>query len=293
MTKILSLLGGGAKALEYFIFGPEYNFPGNCYSEGIVRDPQILKSMAKAHTMIGAAEELLFPAQRVESDLAIIQPRSAAIWDAHGLDIVQLVKKGKLLGGATLSSTTDYYAETYGLYNALAIAMNRPTDFIDETALLNATLLSRFKVLVLTEPNVPVKALMGLLAWVEAGGTLITVPGASTADEYDEPSTLLQTARKMTEAPQERLIIGSWGYHLGTGKATCWNWNVTLQGNCTGVPGVVANGMLYTGATLINPSPQSQNLTRAYVHVYVKHVLHCTCTLIHLYLRTVRPSTLY
>ena len=29
LTKILSLIGGGGKALEYFVFGPEYNFPGN------------------------------------------------------------------------------------------------------------------------------------------------------------------------------------------------------------------------------------------------------------------------
>jgi hypothetical protein len=79
-------------------------------------------------------------------------------------------------------------------YNALALAMNRPVDFIDETALLNLTLLSRFKVLVLTEPNVPGKALDGLLGWVRAGGTLITVPGAATLDEYNEPSSTLATA---------------------------------------------------------------------------------------------------
>ena len=29
LTKILSLIGGGGKALEYFVFGPEYNFPGD------------------------------------------------------------------------------------------------------------------------------------------------------------------------------------------------------------------------------------------------------------------------
>ena len=33
-----------------FIFGPEYNFPGNCYSERIVQDPAVLRSMAKVST---------------------------------------------------------------------------------------------------------------------------------------------------------------------------------------------------------------------------------------------------
>ena len=99
--------------------------------------------------MIGAAEELLWPAQRIVSDVAIIQPRSSAMWDIPpSMDVSPLIKVGKSIsdGNSGLSSTTDYLAETFGLYNALALAMNRPTDFIDETALLNATLLSRFKV---------------------------------------------------------------------------------------------------------------------------------------------------
>ena len=33
MRRVVSLIGGGAKGMTYFIFGPEYNFPGNCYSE--------------------------------------------------------------------------------------------------------------------------------------------------------------------------------------------------------------------------------------------------------------------
>ena len=30
LRRIISLIGGGAKAASYFLFGPEYNFPGNC-----------------------------------------------------------------------------------------------------------------------------------------------------------------------------------------------------------------------------------------------------------------------
>ena len=175
---------------------------GNCYSEKIRAHPEILQKMAQAHSMIGAAEELLWPAERVVSDVAIIQPRSSAMWDHYKEDVAPLVAAGKAVADCgnneMISATTDYYAETFGLYNALALAMNRPTDFIDETALLNSTLLSRFKVLVLTEPNVPSKALDALLGWVRAGGTLITVPGAATLDEYNEPSSTLATAVSQT-----------------------------------------------------------------------------------------------
>ena len=176
--------------------------------------------MAKAHNMIGAAEELLWPAERIVSDLAIIQPRSSALWDMHDIDVEPLVKVGKSIGDCTnnelIAGTVDYYGETYGLYNALALAMNTPVDFVDETALLNATLLGRFKVLVLTEPNVPTTAMAALLAWVKAGGTLITTPGAATLDEYNEPASALASARSMSERDQHRLVIGSWGFRLGT-----------------------------------------------------------------------------
>jgi len=31
--KLLALIGNGAKTINFFVFGPEYSFPGNCYSE--------------------------------------------------------------------------------------------------------------------------------------------------------------------------------------------------------------------------------------------------------------------
>jgi hypothetical protein len=85
LMKILSILGGGGKALRYFIFGPEYTFPFNCYSETLVAHPSILAAMAKAHGMVGKAEPLLWPAQRVPSDVAIIQPRSSEFWDLRNV----------------------------------------------------------------------------------------------------------------------------------------------------------------------------------------------------------------
>ncbi len=46
----------------------------------------MLHSMAKGNGMIGAAEELLWPAQRVESEVGIIYPRSAFYWDETAVE---------------------------------------------------------------------------------------------------------------------------------------------------------------------------------------------------------------
>jgi hypothetical protein len=45
LQKIMCVVGHGGKAIKYFVFGPEYNFPGNCYSE---RAGKVLPAMARA-----------------------------------------------------------------------------------------------------------------------------------------------------------------------------------------------------------------------------------------------------
>lgn len=51
---------------------PEYNFPGNCYSEDLLGNPGMLQSMARANGMIGAAEPLLWPAERTRAEVGIV-----------------------------------------------------------------------------------------------------------------------------------------------------------------------------------------------------------------------------
>ena len=109
--KIMTYVGGGAKAIKYFCFGrehpkprlcshclrmlwtplpgchppcplcpgalkachcaAEYEFPGNCYSE---RDylPDIFASMQKAHGLIAKAEDILWPGERAPATVAIL-----------------------------------------------------------------------------------------------------------------------------------------------------------------------------------------------------------------------------
>jgi hypothetical protein len=48
LQKILALAGTGAKVVNSYVFGPEYSFPGNCYS----KKAGMLRKLAQA-SMIG------------------------------------------------------------------------------------------------------------------------------------------------------------------------------------------------------------------------------------------------
>lgn len=198
MQKVLSVVGNGGKAVEYFVFGPEYNFPGNAYSK---HADVILPEMARVHSMIAQAEDLLLPGQKPQAQVAILQPRSSEVWDTNGV------------AGAADSSfnnrTVGYMAEIYDLYRGLQ-QQNIPADFVAEDALTPAGL-KGYKVLYVTEPDFPQEYLPALLQWVNDGGTLVSVSGAFTADRYDNPMMAFQQASGIVEAQRPRLMIGAIG----------------------------------------------------------------------------------
>jgi hypothetical protein len=191
LQKALSIVGAGGKVLEYYRFGPEYSFPGNCYSEvsGVVQP------IAQANRMIAVAEDVLWPGQRPRAQVAILQPRSAEIWDRRHLASTERV------AGVTNSylndRTVDYMAEVFDTYLALQLA-NVPTDFVDEDDLTTKRL-GWYKVLYITEPDIPAEGQAAVREWVRGGGTLVMVPGAAQADRYDEP---VSTLTSQADAPQ-------------------------------------------------------------------------------------------
>lgn len=199
VQKILCVVGSGGKAIKYFVFGPEYNFPGNCYSE----KAHLLPKMAEAHRMIGAAEDVLFEGKRPRADVAILMPRSAQVWDALGIASPQNIQDATNTN--LTRATVDYMAEVFGLYLALQHA-NIPVDFVDEDD-LSPQQLAPYRVLYVTEPNVPQEGQQGLVAWVQSGGTLVTVSGAAQSDRYDEPCTILRDALGIDEQRRERVLI--------------------------------------------------------------------------------------
>ena len=156
--------------------------------------------------MIGAAEELLWPAERVPSKVGIIYPRSSFFWDEQDVELPRGIMdctNHNMLAGP------DYLREVFGLYSTLALDLNIAVDFMDEDQLLDAAALSAFKVLFVTEPDLPLAGGAALLKWVSAGGTLVTVAGAGQFDEYDEPNPNFQTGllgKGLVEKPKARSI---------------------------------------------------------------------------------------
>ena len=199
VQKVLSIVGNGGKAIKYFVFGPEYNFPGNCYSERA----SVLPQMAEAHRMIGAAEEVLWPGKPSRSQVAILAPRSAEVWDAREIAIPNQIQDAT--NNHLNRATVDYMAEVFDLYLALQHA-NIPVEFVDEDD-LSSQGLKPYRVLYVTEPNIPAEGQQGIVDWVRAGGTLVTVSGAGQRDRYDEPCNVLGQVTGVKEEARPRLLI--------------------------------------------------------------------------------------
>ena len=199
LQKILCLVGSGGKAIKYFVFGPEYNFPGNCYSENV----KVLPKMAEAHRMIGAAEDVLWPGRRPRPEVAILAPRSAEAWDLKEMPVARGIDDAT--NNHLNNSTVDYMAEVFDLYLALQHA-DIPADFVDEDD-LSARGLKPYRVLYVTEPDVPAEGQRGIADWVTGGGTLVLVPGAGSRDRYDESCRVLAEVAGIEEEPRERMLV--------------------------------------------------------------------------------------
>jgi hypothetical protein len=200
--KLLCLVGNGAKAVSEFMFGPEYVFPGNCYSDH--GNGSRLSKLAEAHQMIGAAEHVLWPGKMPRPEVAILASRSAQVWDTWDAKA-----KDQILDTANNVelNSTDYDAETLYLYQALLHA-NIPADFVDEDD-LTASALRPYRVLYVTEPDIPIEGQRGLADWVRAGGTLVTVSGAGQSDRYNEPTTIIQELGATPQRRRDRQIIAN------------------------------------------------------------------------------------
>lgn len=68
-------------------------------------------------------------------------------------------------------------------------------------------MLARYKLILLTEPDVPSAGMARLLAWADGGGTLVAVSGAGSGDAYNTPSSALSDAAKVTEPARKRLVF--------------------------------------------------------------------------------------
>lgn len=199
VQKILCVFGHGGKAIKYFVFGPEYNFPGNCYSERA----HLLSKLREAHSMLASAEDYLYHGHMPPSPVAILMPRSAQVWDCSEMAIAQGISDAT---NTNLNRhTVDYMAEIFDIYLALQHA-NIPADFIDEDDLTMKEL-NRYRVVYVTEPNIPREGQEELVNWMKDGGILVTISNAATGDRYNEPCQLIAEATGVREKGRPRLLV--------------------------------------------------------------------------------------
>ena len=207
MQKALSIVGNGGKALFYYFIGPAY-VQSDAYSE----TPGVLSRIAQANRVIAKAEDLLYPGKKPRAEVAILVPRSAQLWDAALPTGPNQPTIAKDLAGGNMNAgpTMDYMAEQYDLYLALQHA-NIPVDFLEEDD-LTAIGLKPYKVLYVTEPNIPVEGMQVLTRWVNGGGTLATVTGAGARDRYNEPNSTLSSFTGFAEKHRPPLSFDSLYY---------------------------------------------------------------------------------
>ncbi len=198
---MLCIFGHGGQAVKYFVFGPEYNFPGNCYSE----KAHLLRELRQAHTLLARAEPFLHAGRKPAPPVAILMPRSPQVWDCRDMEIAQGISDAT--NTQLNRATVDYMAEVFDLYLALQHA-NIPVAFVEEDD-LTAAGLKPYRVLYVTAPNVPREGQAALVEWVRSGGTLVTISNALTADRYDEPCQLVAEATGLREEPRQRLRVAN------------------------------------------------------------------------------------
>ncbi len=184
--KTLALAGHGAKQIKYFAFGPEYEFPGNCWSQAGGH----FAAMVKATRVVGAAEALLYPGKPLPRQVGILHHLSAQMWDKPGIIDATNPDMNR--------SCAAYSAEMFDLYLALMHAQV-PVEFLSEEDVIAGAKIGNLKVLYVTAPNVPEEAQKVIAGWVAKGGILFTTSWAAAFDRYDVPCGALDKVRGVKE----------------------------------------------------------------------------------------------
>ena len=158
---------------------------------------RILQEEHAAHELIGAAEEVLWPARRVAARVAILHHRSSNPWDPPGTAKWE----------NQTEQTMEYQADQFGLYLAMQVHSGIAVDFLDEDALLDTGVVDEYDVIFVTQPNVPAAAISALTGWAKAGGSLILSGGAAAYDEYNQSDATIATVTQAVAAAFPRVCL--------------------------------------------------------------------------------------
>lgn len=72
----------------------------------------MLQSIAKGTSMIGEAEDLLYPAERIASNIGILYPRSSFYWDEQDVEVPHGIMD---CTNTHMFSGPDYLREVFSL----------------------------------------------------------------------------------------------------------------------------------------------------------------------------------
>jgi hypothetical protein len=184
--KAMSLVGRGARALDFYTFDQGLIF-GDSWSDL----KPVYEAVAGALGLLGRAESLLgAPGVARRGTVALLFPQASQVWD----------------GG---SAWYQYMIELRGTHAAIMHAQY-PVDFVDDMDVEQGALSKRgYRALYVSAPNLSAKAQNAIQDWVSSGGTLVLLPGACKADEYDEGLYLLTAAAGVTSPPVVRVPAGT------------------------------------------------------------------------------------
>ena len=239
--KLLALVGQGAKEIKFFTFGPEYNFPGNCYDY----NTPVYQALSLGMGLVGRAEELLAPGRLRPPEVALLMPQSAQLWDLEE----QRVASGLMdvTNNDLFRSHMAYQSETYGIHLALQHAAISVQAVDEETCASEA--LDRYKVVYVTAPDLPRESVTNLLRWVHAGGTLVLTAGSGLFDRYHQP---LADLREAAASEPDRAVrpllsrlqaVGTNGFvTAGTNTSVCYGERESLKTGEVRVHATFADG---------------------------------------------------
>lgn len=190
--KVLAHAARGARTVEYWAFGPEWQLPADGWSEA----PRAYAEIARANQRLAWADTLFAEGERPRGRVAIQAEGASSLWSAD---------------------TAAHLVEPALLHAALTHA-GYPVELVDDTSLARGVLAKNVDVLFLTQLHTEAAAQEAVARWVEeGGGTVVVLPGAGTRDEVDAPTrrldkTLGVTARASAAAVLGPLIPGRAGY---------------------------------------------------------------------------------
>lgn len=162
--RMLTVVGRGTKALEWYTYGPDYS-KGDSFSQS----PELLEQVARAARFLGLAEPLLYDAKFLKQpEVAFVSPRSSEIWSR-----------------ATDTSLTTFENAKW-VYLALMHA-HIPVDILSEQQLAEGKL-ERYKVIYIPGTNLRRDAGKVVRNWVQAGGTVFTDAFGLARDEANQKS---------------------------------------------------------------------------------------------------------